>query len=209
MRIAVIGASAGVGLEVVKLALERGHEVTSLSRRTDSLPEHPHLRKVQGSSTQSESVRLALQDADVILVTLGTGMSTKATTLYSDSARVVLQVLQESGAHAPLIALTGFGAGASWGYNSLIMKLFFRLLLKNVYDNKSEMERMITTAYPHWEMVRPGLLTNGVATGKYRVQDDLTKGMKVGSIARLDVAHFLVTEAEKPVHLGKYPAISY
>lgn len=209
MKIAVIGASAGVGLEVVKLALQRGHQVTSLSRRIETLPEHARLSKVQGSSIKQEDVRRAVHEAEVVLVTLGTGMSTKATTLYSASARVLLEVLQESVASPPLVVLTGFGAGASWDYNSFIMKLFFNLLLKDVYADKSEMEKLISGAYPYWEMVRPGLLTNGKSSGIYRVQDDLVRGMKVGSISRQDVAHFMVTEAETRAHLGKYPALSY
>ena len=208
MKIAIIGASAGVGLEATRLALQQGHEVTTLSRRIDSLPDHPKLKRVQGSSTSPQDVRAALEGSDAILVTLGTGSSTKATTLYSESARILVQVLQESKSSAPLIVLTGFGAGESWSYNSLVMKLLFNLLLKAVYADKSEMERLIATGYPRWEIVRPGRLTDGKMTGHYRVLDDLVKGMRVGAISRSDVAHFMVAQAERPTYLGKYPALS-
>ena len=209
MKITVIGASAGVGLEVVKRALQRGHEVTTLSRRIETLPEHPLLHKVQGSSLKVDDVRQALQGAEAVLVTLGTGMSTKPTTLFTDSARVLLQVLQESEVKPPLLILSGFGAGESWDYNGFIAKLFFRFVLKDVYADKSLMEQMIAAAYPRSEMVRPGLLTNGIAREIYRVQDELSKGMKVSWISRQDVAHFMVIEAEQPQHLGKCPALSY
>jgi len=36
MKILVIGASRGIGLEVVKLALARGHDVTALVRDSSS-----------------------------------------------------------------------------------------------------------------------------------------------------------------------------
>lgn len=209
MKISVIGASAGVGLEVVRQALQKGHEVTSLSRSVDSLPKDPKLHVVQGSSKSADDVRRAVASAEAILVTLGTGNSTKATTLYTDSARVLLQVLQETGASLPLIVLTGFGAGDSWDYNSPVMKVLFNLLLKAVYANKSGMERMVAGEYPRWEMVRPGRLTNGRMTGTYRVLDQLEKGMRVGAISRTDVAHFMVAQAENPSHLGKYPALTY
>lgn len=209
MRIAVIGASAGVGLEVVKLALQRGHEVTSLSRHLEPLPDDAHLHKIKGSSSNENDLRLAVHGVEAILVTLGTGKSTKATSLFSDSARILLKVLQESERQPLLIVLTGFGAGKSGDYNSLTMKVFFYLFLKEIYADKSEMERMISNGYPSYEIVRPGMLTNGRLTGRYTVQNDLTKGMKVRSISRMDVADFMVRQAEHPTHIGKYPAISY
>lgn len=209
MRIAVIGASAGVGLEVVKLALQRGHVVTTLSRNVASLPDHPSLRKMQGSSTVAVDLRQAVDGAEVVLVTLGTGSNTRATTLYTDSARVLLQVLGETGGRPPLIVLTGFGAGDSWGYNSLPMKILFNLFLKAIYADKSAMERMIAAGYGGpWEFVRPGRLTNGPATGRYRVLIGLDSSMRVGAISRADVAEFMVSEAETRGYLGRYPALT-
>jgi len=208
LKIAIIGASAGVGLEATRLALRQGHEVTTLSRRIDPLPDHPSVRKVRGSSTVPRDVKAAAEGADAILVTIGTGNSTKATTLYSDSARTLLQGLQEAGSSAPLIVLTGFGAGESWSYNSFAMKLLFNLLLKQVYADKTEMERLIATGYKRWEIVRPGRLTDGAMTSSYRVLDHLVKGMRVGAISRADVAHFMVAQAEHPTYLGKYPALT-
>ena len=208
MKIAIIGASAGIGLATTRLALERGHEVATLSRRRVSFPDHAHLKRVQGSATNPDDVRVAVEGADTILMTLGV-KSPFATTLFSDSARLLLKILGEKGSSPTLIVLTGFGAGDSWGYNSLPMKLMFTLLLKKVYADKSEQERVIAGGYPRWEIVRPGRLTNGAVTGRYRVLDQLVGGMKVGAISRADVAHFMLGQAENPTYLGKYPALTY
>lgn len=208
MKIAIIGASAGIGLQTTRLALERGHEVTTLSRRRVPLPDQAKLKRVEGSAINPHDIRLAVEGAEAILVTLGV-KSPFGTTLFSDSARLLLQVLGEKGVTPTLIVLTGFGAGDSWGYNSLPMKLMFTLLLKKVYADKSEQERLIAGGYPRWEIVRPGRLTNGAMTGRYRVLDQLVDGMKVGAISRADVAHFMVTQAENPTYVGKYPALTY
>lgn len=208
MKIAIIGASAGIGLQCTRLALEKGHEVATLSRRRVSLPDHANLKRGPGSATNPDDVRGAVAGADAILVTLGV-KSPFATTLFSDSARILLQVLKEKGLSPTLIVLTGFGAGDSWTYNSLPMKILFTLLLKKVYADKSEQERIIAEVYPRWEIVRPGRLTNGAMTGRYRVLDKLVEGMKVGAISRADVAHFMVVQAENPTYLGKYPALTY
>jgi putative NADH-flavin reductase len=146
--------------------------------------------------------------AGAILVTLGV-KSPLATTLFSDSARLLLQVLQETGSSATLLVLTGFGTGDSWNYNALPMKILFTLLLKKVYADKSEQERLVAAGYPRWEIVRPGRLTNGAMTGRYRVLDELVNGMRVGAISRSDVAHFMLAQAEQPTYLGKYVALTY
>jgi len=207
MKITVIGASAGIGLESTRLGLERGHEVTALSRRAVPLPDHPKLRRVQGSATNPQDVASAVEGADAVLVTLGV-KSPFATTLFSDSARILLQVLKESNASPLLIVLTGFGTGDSWAYNSLPMRIFFSLLLKAVYADKNLQERVIASGYQRWEMVRPGRLTSGAMTGQYRALDRLVEGMRVGVISRADVAHFMVAQAENPTSLGKYVALT-
>ncbi|MGC4095498.1 MAG: NAD(P)H-binding protein [Nitrospira sp.] len=208
MKITVIGASAGIGLEVTRLALQKGHEVTTLSRRAVPLPDQSNLRRVQGSATNPDDVRMAVVGADAILVTLGV-KSPLATTVFSDSARLLLQVLQETSSSATLLALTGFGTGDSWNYNSLPMKILFTLLLKKVYTDKGEQERLIAGGYSRWEIVRPGRLTNGTVTGRYRILEELVEGMRVGAISRADVAHFMVAQAEHPAYLGKYVALTY
>ena len=208
MKISIIGASAGIGLQCTRLALEHGHEVTTLSRRVVPIPDHAKLRRVQGSATDHNDVKAVVEGADAVLVTLGV-KSPFATTLFSDSAHLLIQVFKETDSSPTLLMLTGFGAGDSWGYNSFLMKLMFTLLLKKVYADKSEQERVVAAGYPRWEIVRPGRLTNGGMTGHYRILDKLETGMRVGAISRPDVAHFMVAQAEHPTYLGKYPALTY
>ena len=208
MKITIIGASAGIGLQCTRLALEKGYEVATLSRRIVPLPDHANLRRVQGSATSPNDVKAVVDGAGAILVTLGV-KSPLATTLFSDSARILLRVVEEMGSSPILIVLTGFGTGESWSYNSLPMRMLFTLLLKKVYADKSEQERVITSGYPRWEIVRPGRLTNGAMTSRYRVLDHLVEGMRVGAISRSDVAHFMLAQAEHPTYLGKYVALTY
>ena len=208
MKITIIGASAGIGLQCTRLALEKGYEVATLSRRIVPLPDHANLRRVQGSATSPNDVKAVVDGAGAILVTLGV-KSPLATTLFSDSARILLRVVEELGSSPILIVLTGFGTGESWSYNSLPMRMLFTLLLKKVYTDKSEQEEVITSGYPRWEIVRPGRLTNGGMTSRYRVLDHLVKGMRVNAISRSDVAHFMLAQAEQPTYLGKYVALTY
>lgn len=205
--IAIIGASAGVGLLCVQQALERGHAVRTLSRRVDSLPRHPSLTAVQGNAADPKDLRRALQGADAVIVALGTGMDRKPTTLYTDFGRALLQLQAELG-DVPVQILTGFGAGDSAAYQGPVAKLLFRLLLKAVYDNKSALEAMVQASALNWSFVRPGMLTNGVASGPAHVQVDYRPGMKVGAVSRAAVARFLVEQAEQPTCQRRKPALS-
>jgi hypothetical protein len=165
------------------------------------------LTAIQGSATRIEDVQRAVENAEAILIALGTGTSTKPTTLYTDSARTLLSVHQQHPLTVPVIVLTGFGAGDSGRYQGVIMRLLFRVFLKAVYENKTRMEDMITGSDLHWILVRPGVLTNGPASPPLRVEIDYRPGMKTGRVSRRAVAEFMVSQAERPTLLRQKPAL--
>lgn len=208
MNITIIGASAGVGFETVKRALDRNHNVTTLSRSEINLTTHPNLTTLKGSATNKDDLKKSIANADAVIVALGTGKSMKPTTLYSDFAKLLTEVQAETKSQIPFIVLTGFGAGESGHYNGFIMKLFFKFLLKDVYADKTKMEEIITNSKVKWEIVRPGLLKDKPLTEKYRAETKLFKGINIGSINRSDVADFLVKQAENSTELFKYVSLS-
>ncbi len=208
MNITIIGASAGVGLETVKRALVRNRNVTTLSRSEISLQSSPNLTTINGSATNKDNLKKAIEKANAVIVALGTGKSMKSTTLYSDFAKLLTEVQIETNSQIPFIILTGFGAGESGQYNGFIMKLFFRFLLKDVYADKTKMEEIITNSKMKWEILRPGLLKDKPLTEKYRTETKLYQGINIGSINRSDVADFLVKQAENPSELFKYVSLS-
>ena len=56
--------------------------------------------------------------------------------------------------------------------------------------------------------MRPSMLTNDEATGKYRVLLDLT-GITVGKVARADVAAFVLQQLSRADFLRKTPLLTY
>lgn len=209
MNITIIGASAGVGLETVKRALERHHNVTTLSRSVIDILDEKNLHSILGNALSKEALKKSIENADAVIVALGTGKSMKPTTLYSEFASILTEVAAELKKDIPYIILTGFGAGKSGSYQpNLFMKIFFRLLLKDVYADKTKMEELISRSNLKWVIVRPGLLKDNALTEKYKIETKLYKGIKIGSINRADVADFLVKQAENPTYEGLYPAIS-
>lgn len=209
MNITIIGASAGVGFEAAKIALQRNHKVTTLSRSEISLQNATCLTKLKGSATNKADLKKSIEIADAVIVALGTGKSTKPTTLYSDFSKLLVEVQQETNAQIPFIVLTGFGAGESGKYNSFFMKLIFKFLLKSVYEDKTKMEEIISQSNMKWEIVRPGQLKDQPLTEKYRVETTLFKDINIEGINRADVADYLVKQAENPTEFSKYVSLSY
>ena len=208
MNITIIGASAGVGLECVKRALARNHKVTTLSRSEIRIASSANLLSLRGNALNKADLTKAIQSADAVIIALGTGENIKATTLYSDFAKLLIEVQSALNLQIPFIVLTGFGAGDSGAYNTFMMKIFFTLLLKRIYADKTIMEQRITSSDMKWEIVRPGLLTDSHLTEKYRTETALYKGINIGAISRADVADFMIKQAENPTMIYKYVSLA-
>jgi putative NADH-flavin reductase len=204
MNITIIGASAGIGLETVKRGLNRNHSITTLSRTEIEIEEKKSLNMILGDATNKADLINSIQNAGALIVTLGTGKNMKATTLFSDFAKLIVEIHREKKIGIPIIFVTGFGAGESKNYVSWILKYF----LKDVYADKTKMEEIITNSDLNWTVVRPGRLLDKELTEKYRIENKLFKGINIGGINRADVADFLIKQAEKQTELRKYIAIS-
>jgi len=207
MKIAIIGAAAGVGFEAVQQALRKGYHVTALSLNPDNLPHHSNLSKIKGSATNIADVAKAIIDTDAVLVTIGTKQK-KGTTLFSSMAKVVTVVATELMYDKPILVISGFGVGASYPFASFFIKSVINLLLKDQYKDKTLMEEIFQGSRLNWEMVQPGQLSDGPLTSKYKLYPDLSKEMKVRKISRADLAHFLLSEAITPAYLNKKVVIA-
>ncbi len=208
MNITIIGASAGIGLETVKRGLNRNHSITTLSRSEIEIAEKQSINVLLGDATNKADLLNSIQNAEALIITLGTGKNMKTTTLFSDFAKLIVEINSEKKIDIPVIFVTGFGAGASKNYVSWLVKLFLKYLLKDVYADKTKMEEIITHSDLNWTVVRPGRLLDKELTEKYRIENKLFKGINIGGINRADVADFLIKQAEKQTELKKYIAIS-
>ena len=207
MKITIIGASAGIGLATVQQALFKGYDVTALSTQTESIADHAHLTKVNGSATSFSDLIKVMTHAEAVIIAIGT-KNKKPNTLFSDTATTLVKAAAALNFKGPILIITGFGAGASSGFLGFFMRTVIRFFLKHQYINKTIMEEIIANSSLNWEIVRPGMLTDGPLTRKYKVLPNLYKGIKIGKISREDVADFLLQEAEHPTMLKQYPALT-
>jgi putative NADH-flavin reductase len=210
-KILVVGASRGVGLETVKRALARGHEVRALARNAASIPLHDaRLERVPGDARDRSTLVSALQGVDAVIQTLGAGADPRVllggTTLFSDATRALIDAMKMAGVKR-LIVVTGLGAGDSRGHGGFLYDaIVFPLFLKRVYDDKDVQEQMVRGSGLDWTIVRPGLLTSAPASGRYRVLEN-PADWRAGTISRADVADFLVSQIGEGGYIGKTPVL--
>ncbi len=209
-RVLVVGASKGIGREVVRQALDAGHTVRAMARSADDLEiKSGDLEKLNGDALNATDMKTALRDVDVVVQALGIPldmkMFTKPVTLFSEATRLLVSEMEEAGVRR-LICVTGYGAGDSRKSINFVQRVPFKLLLANAYDDKSIQEELIVTSDLDWTIVRPGILTNQGKSGRYRVLVDETQ-WRNGVISRADVADFIVEQIDSKSMSGKKPVL--
>jgi putative NADH-flavin reductase len=209
MKLLIIGASRGIGRQLVEQALKAGHTVTAMARHPEKLPRHQAgLRVMAGDILNPQEVLQAVAGQEAVCLTIGVGVTFKPVAVFSRGTENVLAAMAEHGVRR-LVCVTGIGAGDSEGHGGFLYDRIFKpLLLKTVYEDKNRQEALIKASDTDWTIVRPGFLTNGPLTGKYRLLTDL-KGVAAGRISRADVAHFMLAELTTDRYLRQTPLVTY
>jgi uncharacterized protein YbjT (DUF2867 family) len=185
-----------------------------MSRRGTPLHEQSNaIESFKGDALVPADVLRALDGMDVVVQALGVPPSLalilQPVTLFSAATRVLLPAMKAAGVRK-LVCVTGFGAGDSNASINILQRLPFKALLQNAYNDKSIQEDLIVASDLEWLIVRPGVLTNFAASGRYQVLTERSS-WRNGIVSRADVADFIVKRIssdqfnrEKPV-IVQYP----
>ncbi len=209
MKLLLIGATGPTGKELLKQGLVQGHEITALVRNASKITEeHPNLHLVNGDIMNQSDVDAAMAGQDAVICSLGTGITFKHVTLFSDGTRHLL-IAMNNLAVPRIVCITGIGAGDSRGHGGFFYDHIIEpTLLHSIYQDKDRQEDLIRQSDRDWIIVRPGMLTNDSAKGNYRVLLELA-GITVGQIARADVAEFVLKQLTNNEFLKKTPLLTY
>ena len=209
MKLLIIGASRGIGRQLLEQALQAGHLVTAMARHPEHLPrQSAGLQTVAGDILNLSLVQQVVAGQEAVCLTIGVGVTIKPVTVFSEGTKNVLAAMAEHEVRR-LVCITGIGAGDSAGHGGLLYdRLFKPLLLKTIYEDKDRQEALIRASDTDWTIVRPGFLTNGPLTENSRVLTDLW-GITADKISRADVAHFMLEELSAPRYVGQTPLLTY
>jgi putative NADH-flavin reductase len=195
-------------LETTRQALDAGHDVRALARSATAIPiSNPSLEKMRGDALKTEDVEAALIGVDVVIQTLGIGLGDllRPVHLFSDATRVLIAAMRNQGVKR-LICVTGFGAGDSRASISCLQRLPFQIVFGRAYDDKSLQEKLIMESELDWTIARPGVLTSGPPTSRYRILSEPSQ-WRNGIISRADLADFLVRQIGDQTYIRKTPVL--
>lgn len=207
-RILILGATGGTGRLIVSQALARGHDVAVLVRSAEKARDLGGVTVIVGDARDEAALRQALKGRDAVVSALGTPVSPfREVTLLSSATKALITAMKAEGVRR-LVVITGVGAGDSVGHGGFLYdKLIFPLLLKNVYADKNRQEAIIRDSGLDWVLVRPTILSNKPGRGDVRAFTDLSH-FHGGSIARADVARFVLDQVEGDAWLRQAPLIA-
>jgi putative NADH-flavin reductase len=202
-KLLIVGATRGVGLQLVSQALDAGHDVTAFSRSASSIDiRHARLRKIDGTLPQdAATLANAMAGRSAVICALGRGQSLASHHLMEQSLPVILAAMRSHGVRR-LLYTSAIGVGDAIAYAPLFSRVMAKVLLRGLYADKVIAERLIRESGLDWTIAQPAALTNGPMTGRYQAAERLSlRGMP--KISRADVAHFLLAQVHDTRFIGK------
>ena len=200
MKLLVLGATGGIGIEIVRQALARHHAVTALVRNPDAL------KHIDGALTVTRGNLLSRDDLartaaghDAVLSAFGlrVPIARDDAHLLRDFALALTAAMPRAAVRRGLVVSTAFL------FKDAIFPPVYpigRLFFPSVVADATDMERILDQTDLDLTIVRPPQLTDRPYTGRFRVREGRLPFAGF-SIPRADVADFMLQTVES----GAFP----
>jgi putative NADH-flavin reductase len=191
MKVLILGATGGTGLQLIKRAIHSGHEVTAFVRNGSALQEYEGQIKIAtGDPLDRVQLRNVLQGQDAVLSGLGPRVPVAVSDahLLRTFATSLTAAMEESAVRRLVIISSAF-----LFKDALLPPAYLlgKLLFPSVVNDTTDLEQIVRKSNTDWTIVRPPQLTDLNYSGKYRE--------KIGhlpfagfKISRADVADYFV-----------------
>jgi putative NADH-flavin reductase len=207
MKLLILGATGGIGLEIVRQAIDGGHQVTAFVRTPERLKEFvDRIAVIQGDVLNSAELEQALEGQDAVLSSFGA--REPRSKADADILRRFAVALTSAMVHAKIRRVVV--VSVAFLFKDSIFPptyLFGRLFFRDTVIDASGMEDVFLKSELDWTILRPPQLTDKPRTGKYRVREGHLPrfGFK---ISRADVAECFIKSAEDRASVGKILGVS-
>ena len=199
MKLAILGATGGTGRELIRQALDRGHQVSALVRdpsRAD-FGHHPALRSVRVDVNDPQSLADAVDAETTLLSGLGQSKGGQPGVLATGAQAAV------AAGPARIIWLGALGTGASESAGGWLVRAVLRLFLAKELPDKVAADTTVLRA--GGTVFHAGPLSTSPESGTRRTVglDGVPARWFPASVSRATVAAAMLDEAEAPRFGGR------
>jgi putative NADH-flavin reductase len=202
MRIALLGATGGIGREVNQQARAAGHDVVAAVRNPDALP-----GSIKVDIFDPDALAAIIDGCDAVVSALGPRPGGPSS-LHEDGARSALAAMAKVGIRRyVLVSANGafIDPGDGFVLRHVLKPLAMRLFREN-FGDLQRTEPIVRASETDWTIMRPPRLTNKPLTADYRTAVD--RGLPRSlSIPRADVAHAILKALPDPSTYGHFLTI--
>lgn len=204
MKLLIIGGTGKTGQELIKQALEQGHQVTAFLRNPINLKlSHANLHPVKGNVLDYDSVEKAVTGHDAVLSALGHKRFIIYSNTLSEGTKNIIKAMEQQQVKR-FICITTLGINDSRFRLGLYYTLFvIPVIVFFYFRDKAKQERLIRNSNLDWTIVRPAQLTNGKKRGKYKHGNNAGNYILTKMISRADVAAFMLSQLNDKTYLHK------
>jgi putative NADH-flavin reductase len=208
MRLFILGATGRTGVELLDLALARGHSVTAFVRSPDKIARRDtRLAIVEGHVDDAGRMADAMKGHDAVVSALGPAPRQAiyaGTTLMHDSTKTALSAMERAGLKRFMVvssALLFPGGGLAIS--------FFRWLIDHHIEDLRAMERTLETSAVEWTIARPPRLVMTRDEGFTATEGSFPEGLTVSaSMSWRAVAAFLIEALERGLYARRIVGLS-
>jgi putative NADH-flavin reductase len=208
MRLAVLGATGGLGRHVVDQALEGGHHVVGLARTPGKLARsHDRLELVEGLFQDPDALRRAVEGADGVLSCVGYAKG-QDPAVFGEGMRALVGVMKEAGVRR-LVAISGAGLvleGDAMPLSRRVIIAALKLFSPKVLEGKQREWEALDGADVDWTLVRVGRMVDKDPKGEVAVDADAVTGSPM--VAYPDVARWMIDQVDDSTWIHRAPFVS-
>ncbi len=204
MKIVVFGANGRTGLNIVKQALEKGHSVVGFVRKPGSLTiDHPNLKIAVGNLDEKLKLADIISGTDACICALGGDSLRKNSAVFTKGVSNIVDIMEQEKVNR-LIYISSIGVDESQYMIPQPMRFFItRFLLKVPIAEHSINEEKINHSSLKWTIVRPAGLIDGPILKAVKSGTETVKLKGNPTIARANVAAFILSQLENKTYVNK------
>lgn len=208
LRLTLIGATGGTGSHVLQQALDAGHHVTALVRTPSKLGiTQDRLTVVEGSVLDPSATERAVRGADAVICALGAPPSSRDR-IRERGTKALVDAMAAAGTRR-LVVQSSHGIGETAHELPWVMRwVIVPLYLKRAFADHEAQEAVVRASGLDWTLVRPPHLADTEPAPALAHGPDFDPARMTMSIARADVARFLLAQATAPFDASSTVVVS-